>query len=434
MRTILVGAMIAVGLLATPARAQVPSCTFDAGALPVDTLPPGSLHGAAIPVQHIVVIMQENRSYDHYFGRLRRVYGPPKGTTNPDPLGGKPIKPFHEKVYCEVADLDHSWNATHRERDGGAMDGFTTENATAGDVHGYRTMGYYTRHDLPFYYKLFRSFATSDQYFCSVLGPTFPNRYYLLAGTSFGHVNNMFPNLSGPDWTQRTIFNDLDEASPPVSWKIYYSDLPFGALFGYVRARLGTNVVQMGNDDASNPLLLDVQNDTLPQVAYVDPSFLGEGENDEHPPTNIQLGQAFTAKIINAIMNSPSWSSTVVFLTYDEHGGYFDHVPPPPACVPDGIPPGLNSGDEPGAFDNYGIRVPMVAVSPFSKRAFVSHHVYDHTSILRFIETRFDLPALSRRDANADPMLDLFDFADPPWATPRRLPEARIDPNHPECP
>src|SRR5258706_3194738 len=147
MRTTVLLAIVALLLARTDARAQVPSCTFGPGALPADTLPPGGLHGNAIPVEHIVVIMQENRSYDHYFGRLRRVYGPPHGTTNPDPLGGDPIKPFHEKRYCEVADLDHSWNGTHREFNGGAMDGFTAENVDPSDPHGYRTMGYYTRRD-----------------------------------------------------------------------------------------------------------------------------------------------------------------------------------------------------------------------------------------------------------------------------------------------
>ncbi len=425
-------AIVALALVRSAAWAQ--TCAFDAGALPVDTLPPGTLHGPAIPVEHIVVMMQENRSYDHYFGRLRPKYGPPRGTTNPDPLGGDPIKPFRQKRYCEVADLDHSWNGTHREWNNAVMDGFTAENVDPDDPSGSRTMGYYTRRDLPFYFKLFKKFATSDSYFCSVLSQTFPNRYYLLAGTSFGHINNAFPNLSGPEWSQRTIFNLLDEATPPVSWKIYYSDFPFAALFGHVRAQLGTNTVQMGANDATNPLLLDAQNGTLPQVAFVDPTFLGEGENDEHPPTNIQLGQAFTAKIINALMSGPAWQSTVIFLTYDEHGGYFDHVPPPAACTPDDIPPMLQPGDEPGAFDRYGIRVPVVAISPFSKRNYVSHGVYDHTSILRFIETRFDLPALTRRDANADPMLDFFDFADPPFAKPPRLPAATIDPGHTECP
>src|SRR5262245_12090882 len=223
----------------------------------------------------------------------------------------------------------------------------------------------------------------------------------------------------------------MAEASPPVSWKIYYSDLPFGAIFGYVRGKFATNTVQMNlTDDSQNQLLLDAASGNLPQVAYVDPAFTGEAENDEHPPTNIQKGQAYVAKILNALMNGPAWSTTAILLTYDEHGGYFDHVPPPPACLPDAIPPDLNPGDEPGAFDNYGIRVPFVAISPYSKRAFVSHAVYDHTSVLRFIETRFDLPALTKRDANADPLLDLFDFSKQTFAKPPRLPAAVIDEDH----
>jgi phospholipase C len=427
MRTVLALALVLPIALPVAALAQ-PSCPFGAGALPVDTLPPGTIHGDQIPFEHIVVLMQENRSYDHYFGKLRKKSGPPRGTSNPDPLGGDPIKPFHQTRYCETADLDHSWNGTHREFNGGAMNGFTTENVDPSDPSGRRAMGYYRRKDIPFYYKLYKKFASGDRFFCSVLSQTFPNRYYLLAGTSFGHINNAFPNIAAGEWTQRTIFNLMDEATPPVTWRIYYSDLPFGALFGYVYARLATNsapVSQFATDAAAG---------TLPQVSFVDPSFIGETENDEHPPTNIQVGQAFVASIVNAVMTSPKWPSTVMFITYDEHGGYFDHVPPPPACPPDAIAPMLNPGDEPGGFDNYGIRVPFVAISPYSKRNFVSHNVYDHTSVLRFIETRFDLPALTARDANADPLLDMFDFSEQSFATPPRLPAAVIAADHPECP
>jgi phospholipase C len=439
MRTALLAMGFLLSVASGVARAQVPSCTYGPGDLPVTTLPPGTPHGDQIPLEHIIVLMQENRSYDHYFGRLRKKYGPPRGTSNPDPLGGAPIKPFHQKRYCEVADLDHSWNGTHNERNGGAMDGFTAANVDPSDTHGTRAMGFYTRHDLPYYYKLYKKFATSDRFFCGVLSQTFPNRYYLLAGTSFGEIRNNIPDLGGPQYTQRSIFNLMDEAMPPVTWKIYYSDLPFGALFGYVRGKLATNAAAMGTNDATNPLLLDIANDTLPQVSYVDPAFLGEAENDEHPPTSIQKGQAFVAKIINALLATAgtahdTWSHTALILTYDEHGGYFDHVPPPPACLPDDIPPNLLAGDVPGAFDNYGIRVPLVVVSPYSKKAYVSHHDYDHTSVLRLIETRFDLPALTKRDANADPLLDMFDFSNAAFAKPPKLPEATIDPSHTECP
>jgi phospholipase C len=421
--------------LASLARAEdAPDCRFGTGALPVDTLPAGSLHGDAIPIDHIVVIMMENRSFDHYFGHLRRKSGPPKGASNPDPTGGKPIKPFHDKLYCEVADLDHSWDASHNEWDGGAMDGFTTENALAVDPTGHRTMAYYTAKDLPYYYKLYRSFAMGDRYFCGLLGPTFPNRYYLLAATSFGHISNTFPDLSGPEYSQRSIFNVLDEAPTPITWKVYYSDLPFAGIFGYVRHNRTANLVQLGDDDSKNPFLLDAAAGTLPQVSFVDPSFVGETENDEHPPTNPQLGQAFVAKLVNAVLaNADLWKRTAIILTYDEHGGFYDHVPPPLACKPDDIEPILDPGDVQAEFDRHGIRVPLAIVSPYARKHFVSHRVYDHTSILRFIETRFDLPALTRRDANADPFSDMFDFKKVSFKKPPRLPAATITPGHDEC-
>jgi phospholipase C len=131
---------------------------------------------------------------------------------------------------------------------------------------------------------------------------------------------------------------------------------------------------------------------------------------------------------IDALLRSPLWPSSALFLTYDEHGGFYDHVPPPAACIPDDIPPQLEKGDVDEAFDRYGFRVPVVVVSPFARKKFVSHVVHDHTSILRFIETRFDLPALTRRDANADPMLEFFDFADPPFERPPRFKLPKVSP------
>jgi len=423
---------------APPAPAErVPTCTFDAGALPAQTMPHRP-HGAAIPIDQIVVLMQENRSFDHYFGQLhyqgqRRARAVPVGASNPDPTDASapPIGIFHKTKYCESADLDHSWNGTHKEYDGGLMDGFTAQNVDSTDPNGSRTMGFYDSSDLPFYYALFSTFAMSDRYFCSVLSQTFPNRFFLLAVTSFGHIANDLP-MSPTEFSQRTIFNLLDEANPPVSWKIYFSEVAFALEFAYVHNHLPGNVVPIED------FMIDAQNGTLPQVSFVDPIFIGQAnvENDEHPPSNIQVGQNFTAGIINALFASPQWPSSALFLTWDEHGGFYDHMPPPAACVPDDIPPMLGSGDEPGAFDRYGIRVPVAVVSPFARPHYVSHRIYDHTSILRFIETRFDLPALTRRDANADPMLKLFRFRRPSFPTPPTLPAAVIDQSQqqqPEC-
>ncbi len=333
----------------------------------------------ASQIQHVVVLMQENRSFDHYFGQLPNegqpaVNGEPANASNPNPLNpsGPPITVFHKTPYCEVADLDHSWNGTHKEWDGGKMDGFTAANVNPADPTGSRTMGYYDQRDLPFYYALDNTFAVGDHYFASALTQTFPNRFYLLAGTSFGHIRNDFPGATG-----------------------------YTAAAG-----------------------------TLPQVSFVDPIFVATNtvENDEHPPSNVQVGENFAANVIYALFKSPNWGSSAMFLTYDEHGGFYDHLPPPSAIPPDGIPPMLISGDTPGAFDRYGIRVPVTVISPYARSHFVSHVVNDHTSILHFIETRFDLGTLTRRDAAANPMLEFFNFKNAAFATPPALPAAPIDP------
>jgi phospholipase C len=420
-RTLFPCALLAA-LLGAPARAgEVPSCPFDAGALPSETLPAGSPHGDAIPIDHIVVLMQENRSFDHYFGKLRprgerAAEGPPEDASNPDPTGGAPIAPFHKKATCDVADVSHSWNASHAQYDGGAMDGFTSTNAVDADPSGSRAMGYYTARELPFYFDLYRTFAIGDRYFASLLGPTYPNRQYLLAATSFGHIRNDFDFSGAP----KTIFEALDEAG--VSWRIYYEFVSFAGFFKYVRSH-PENLVP------ASQFAADAAGGTLPSVAFVDPQFFGgpNEENDEHPPANVQVGQAWVADKVRALMKSPLWPRSALFLTYDEHGGYYDHVPPPPACIPDDVPPMLEKGDADAQFDRYGFRVPIVVVSPWARKRFVSHVVHDHTSILRFIETRFDMPALTRRDANADPMLEFFDFASPPFPKPPALRKAKVN-------
>ncbi len=385
-------------------------------------------------IEHVVVLMQENRSFDHYFGHLK-AYAPqldveaePADASNPDPTNpdAPPIAAFHQTNLCEVADLDHSWNGTHREWDGGAMDGFTRQNVTATDPTGSRTMGYYTEQELPFYYALYSTFAIGDRYFAPALTRTIPNRLYLLAGTSFGHVENDLPKASS-EFDQRSIFNLLDEGG--VSWKVYYSNLAVANEFAYVRNEAKSHVVPL------TEYFADAAAGTLPQVAFIDPQFSGgkNAQNDEHPPSNVQVGEKFVADIINALFKSPTWTSSALFLTYDEHGGYYDHVAPPAAPAPDDVPPSLKNTDEAAGFDHYGIRVPAVVVSPFARKSFVSHVVHDHTSILRFIETRFGLPSLTARDAQSDPMLEFFDFTHPAFEQPPSLPEATVDLTQAQC-
>ncbi|MEO8458272.1 MAG: alkaline phosphatase family protein [Chloroflexota bacterium] len=388
---------------------------------PVITLDP-ALHDK-IPVDHVVVLMQENHSFDNYFGQLKK-YAPsldveaqPDDASNPDPKGGAPIAAYHETSLCASSDLNHSWDGTHSEIDGGAMDGFTAANVAPNDPSGKRAMGYYNETDLPFYYGLFSTFAIGDRYFASVPGPTQPNRFYLYSGTSFGRTVNGLPP-SGDEFSQRTIFNELDESG--VSWKIYSSQFAYSSFFAYVRTNSAAHVSTLADYYA------DAAAGKLPNVAFVDPVFIGEEENDEHPPADAQIGQKFVSDVIAGLMASPNWASSAMFLEWDEHGGYYDHVAPPAAVPPDDIAP--MGATEPGQkFDSLGVRVPFALISPFAKKSYVSHTTYDHTSVLAFIEERFGLDALTARDGAADPMLEMFDFADAPFVTPPTLPEAVIE-------
>ena len=403
-------------------------CPHQAGDLPVATLPDGTPHGSQIPIDHIIVLMQENRSFDHMLGQLHN-----EGQPNADgqsgleanPLSnGSLLRTFHQTRVCEVADLSHSWNATHKEFAGGTMSGFAKANEVAADPTGSRAMGHLTSQEIPFYYALYSTFAMADKYFAAVLGPTYPNRFFLMAGTSFGRISNELPSRTeyGP-----SVFDLLLAAGVP--WKIYYNDIPFDAFFLAARQHPDRTVLM-------DQFFADVAADALPPVAFINPAFFGE-ESDEHPPSNVQMGQAFVAGVIDALMHSPSWAHSALFLTYDEHGGYYDHVVPPSACIPDATPPRLGPGDFQAAFDRDGIRVPMAVVSPYAKPHYVSHTNHDHTSILRFIETRFDLPALTARDANALPPLEMFDFVNPPaFLVPPALPEAVVDPDRAaaDCP
>jgi phospholipase C len=402
---------------------------------------PAGATGGIGNINHIVVLMQENRSADTYFGQLhsegQHKYEAEPTPGNPNPLVSEgTIVPFHKTSLCETSDLNHSWNGTHQEWDNGEMDGFTAANdissgnAGTTDPTGSRTMGYYDQTDLPFYYSLYKTFATDDRYFSSVLGPTFPNRFYLLAATSFGHIQNDAPPPGG--WPQKTIFDLLGAAN--ISWKIYYSQFPFGFFFSYVQQH-------MDHVAPISQYYADAAAGTLPSVSFVDPIFIGapNTETDEHPPSNVQVGQNFAYNVYQALRNGPNWTDSALFLTYDEHGGFYDHVAPPSAVAPDAIPPMLQPGDTPGGFNQYGIRVPVVVVSPYAKHHYVSHVVDDHTSILRFIETRYGLPSLTARDAAADPMLHLFDFKTPallnppgfaaPPVTPCTAPTISLQPN-----
>ncbi len=374
------------------------ACAFAPGDLTTKTVGPNVPHGDALPFKHIVFLMMENRSFDSYFSKLpavgvKNVDVADETYSNPEP--GPPVSDvhrYHETRYC-IADTNHDWGPVHLQYDDGAMDGFVITN----DPGGARVMGYYDENDLAYYYWVAKTFSMSDRHFSSLLGPTWPNRFFFYGATAWGRTKT--PDT--PPLNENKIVNEMDTAGR--TWQIYYAgSTSFAIAFG--PQYTGT---------AMSNFFTDVANDTLPDLAILDPNFSGSGQDDEHPPTNMQLGQQLSASVLSALMANPTvWMQTVFIQTYDEHGGYYDHVPPPKACVPDGF----TVTDY--AYDRYGVRVPLMVASPFAKKGYVSHLVTDHTSITRFIENRFDLPAMTVRDANAWPMLDLFDFDNPPFTTP----------------
>jgi phospholipase C len=392
-------------------------CGFDAGAWPAETLGTEIPVGDDIPIDHVLVVMMENRSFDSYYAHLPQ-YGqpdvevPPAGWSNPN-ASGAAVMPTHDTTQYCFEDTDHSWNGSHREWNNGANDGFVVEN----DPNGERALFYYDQTDIPFYYSLSNTFAIADHYFCSLLGPTNPNRFFAMAATSFGHTYNAPYVADSVAHPVNQIFLEMDRAG--FDWMNYAAGLrsialfPNYAILNRANARHLVSITQLMSDLASG---------NLPQLSWIDPIFGGAAgdENDEHPPGTPMGGEAFVESIVRGLMASPAWSRSVLFITYDEHGGIADHVPPPEACAPDDSPPVDSSGSpvSGGGFDRLGFRVPFIVVSPYAKRHFVSHAVYDHGSLLRFIEARFGLPAMTRRDANATPPMEMFDFANPPFATP----------------
>ena len=379
------------------------ACGFAAGAMPSDTVGTAAqLTAARGAIQHVIVIMQENRSFDHFFGMNSHGWdGFPAGFTNPDGAGGT-VAPTHATSFCQSSHPAHQWNDIHGEWHSGAMDGFVT---TDGPV----AMTYYTESDHPFYTWMLSTFATSDRYFCDVLSGTWPNRDYLYAGTSNGVQSTGAPG--GPGDMGNTLFDRLDAHSPAITWGDYAMPNPNtecleGALRGTFNPG-GTSSGFCGRPSVHPyadlaPLLAAGTN--VPSVVFVDLE-----PDDDHPDYgDIRVGENAVHDLMQQIFASPIWAHTAVFFTYDEAGGFVDHVPPPPACI---------ASPSQSAFDRLGMRVPVAVVSPYSRAAYNSRRTHSHSSILRFIETVFDLPAITRRDANADAMLDMFDFSTAHFAT-----------------
>ncbi len=397
-------------------------------------------------------MLQQNHTFDHYFGQstaYRQRLGIPivssDGKINDLSTGNFSnvvaqtgvIPVAHTGSVC-TEDLSSDWAESHKEMNisnpsaagpNAPMDGFAQTaydvgqyalslGVTLTDMTGRRAMHYYDDTELNYYYFMASNFAMSDA-FHTALPSRFLNRLYLYSATSQGYVHDPTAQL-----TAKTIWQTLDEAG--ISWKIYVPDTPVVTYLQYF-----TYYNQASTQAHIFPLtqyFTDLQNGTLPSVAVIEPAlFTGR---DEHPSnfdpatgkvsaTTVQAGAQFVSTLINALMSSSSWKDSVFFLSYDEGGGFYDHVPPISVPSPDGIPPrDLLPSDAAGDFTISGFRVPSMVVSPFARKNYVSHTPMDLTAYLKFIETRWNLHSLTARDASMPDMTEFFDFTAAPWATP----------------
>jgi phospholipase C len=413
-------------------------------------------------VNHIIFEMQENRSFDHYFGFLNEyrvaqglpadVDGFPADCKSNAKMGSRcsisvetwqgtgpgHISPYHMKSGC-IEDLSSSWQEAHNDvnlhapNEGNwgklppmngfaAMAGGFAEHTMEADVAGARAMGFYTADDLPFYYWAATTFGLSDRMFSGALTRTQPNRMYLLAATSNGYA---FPGAASNDPhppmyldNRENIFELLDKNN--ITWKVYISNVTYrkNSLNGTYMSYFYTfGSKHLANFAPLSEFATDAQAGTLPQVAMIEP----DAGHDEHPLDQVDVGARFVRDQVVALMNSPSWQDSIFIMVFDEGGGMYDHVPPASMPPPDKKNPILGPGDPRGLFDTTGFRVPNLVISPFTKPGYVSHTNADFTAILKLIETRFltpdpttgVLPSLTARDAAQPDLTEFFDWTSP---------------------
>ena len=420
------------------------------------TTPTGTSCAKVTDIDHVVILMQENRSFDHYFGSYRGVRGfadqsaafqqPYPGNTSNAPTGV--LLPFHlDTTKLNAActhDITHDWVPMHQSWNNGAMDGFVTSRLPINANDAVLTMGYYTRADLPYYYAVADAFTLCDNYFCSVIGPTDPNRLYAMAASVDPDGTNGGPLLQTLVAGRSAFFGKLTYTTMPeqlqarnISWKVYGSPDQ-----NILNGLFSDNVLSYFKNfqDTSSPLyknafgpqfpadfISDAASGNLPQVSWIIASVI----DSDHPPSPSLFGENTLSVLLTALMANPTvWSKTALFVTYDENGGFFDHVPPVTAPVGTaGEYVTAAAAPDPSVAGNppisgpigLGCRVPTLILSPFSRGGFVSSDLFDHTSILRFLETRFgaEVPNLSawRRSTVGD-MTSAFNFTKPDTSIP----------------
>jgi len=389
-RRFLQGAGSAAGIFAIGGLARASTASSKDPTLPL----PG-----ASGIDHVVVVMMENRSFDHFLGWHDDADGRQAGLRYVDRQGVRHrthrLAPDFQG--CGHPDPDHSYAGGRIEYNGGAADGWLR----AGDNDEY-AIGYYTEEDLPFFGQAAPHWTVCDRYFAAIMAETFPNRIYQHAAQTDRLENTL--DLS----TLPTIWDRLDAAG--LDGRYYFSDVPVLALWG-------TKYLPIGRPFEA--FLADAAAGTLPSVAFVDPRFIDEASGtseDDHPHADIRNGQAFLNRVYRAVTLSPAWSRTVLVFNYDEWGGFFDHVPPTTAPIP---PADQAAGNRDGL---RGFRVPCLIVSPYSGGGAVSSVVLDHTSVLRMIEWRWGLEPLTERDATANNLAAALDFK----TRPRKVKQFRM--------
>jgi phospholipase C len=378
---------------------------------PLGSLPnPAAVAGTdQIPeIENFVVLMLENHSFDNLLGMMGRGDCFPKDAdglptiTLPDGHGNL-VRAFHMPRECQTDGVGNNWNLAHHSLSGRGNTGFV-EGSTGESV------GYFLQEDLPFTWDLAATFPLADRWFSSVLGQTDPNRRYLFAGTSRGQIADVFTDDLPPNGTIFDMFNRYD-----ITWKDYFSNLPS---IGVWLPLLGEPSIT-ANLKNIDSFFTDAAAGQLPQFSLVEPDY---NKSSEENPQDIQFGDQLLGDVVNAVMHGPQWSKTMLIWTYDEWGGWYDHVAPPAAIPPDDVPPVLSPNSAPGAFDRYGFRVPGGVVSPFAKQDYVSHRVFDHTSVLKTVELKWNLPSMTLRDAHALDLYDMVDLKSPPaFLTPPAL-------------
>lgn len=387
---------------ATLAR-LLPACADDDGPVGITT---------------IVYLMMENRSYDHLLGARAFVEGkggdgPDPGATNPD-LAGAPVGLWAASAGSECAlDPPHGWDAARAQLDGGTNLGFVRAHQRAhGDAAAIEPMQYLTRAQVPVTYALADAYTVCDRWHASVLGPTWPNRMYWHTGTSSGIMSNSFPT-EGLAWP--SIYHRLDARG--VDWAYYYGTIPFVPVI--------KDLPVEGKVRRFRQFLADAAAGALPPVVYIDPAFYVD---DDHPPVHPINGQALIASIYAALATSPQWKNCLFVVTYDEHGGFYDHV----------VPGKTDDDFAATGFDQLGFRVPALVMGPYAKQGHVSSVRYDHASALKHLEVTFGLAPLTRRTTAANDLSDCIDLerlARGQWARPIALPPVDVDawPMDPRC-